>query len=199
MTTAMGIRTSMMAGVLASVVALGAVACGGDDRTATDARGTDATPAPTSTSVPSSASEPGEPGESAGLGVEQPTPRGNLVTVFAVEPLAVPTPAVTAGLDSPRSVVAIDGQFCAAGGSDVRAVGESDFFLVTAGERLLSFWDPPQPLKQPRFPASATVRAGECLRGWVTFLVPPNDEIAAVRWDANGNGGGPFVEWDVAG
>ena len=129
------------------------------------------------------------------LGTEQATPVGNRVTVFELEAPAEPDAALSEEPEEGATLAAVDGQFCAAAGEDVRALSESDFFLVTSDERLLSYWD--EPVNTPRFPASHTAAAGECVRGWVAFIVPEGDEVVAVRWDTNGTGMGPFLEWKV--
>jgi hypothetical protein len=129
------------------------------------------------------------------LGTEQATPVGNRVTVFEVEQPAEPDAPLTEELEDGATLAAVDGQFCATAGEDVRALSEGDFFLVTSEERLLSYWD--QPVNTPRFPASFTAKAGTCVRGWIGFIVPEGDDVVAVRWDTNGTGTGPFLEWQV--
>ena len=147
---------------------------------------------PTSAAVASPSSAPsGTP-----LGTTLTTPEDNAVTVFRVEMPSDPDEPLSVEVDDGSRLAAVEGEFCAAGGDDVRAVSEADFFLVTAEERLLSYID--ATMNSPRFPASHTAAASTCVRGWVGFAVPEGDRVIAVRWDVTGTGGGPFLEWQVA-
>jgi hypothetical protein len=179
------------------VLALLGAACSGDDEanagaapaTATSRRsGTRATTQPT-TSVPTGAA----------LGTTLATEVGNEVTVFSIDerPMAATT-GVSVESGGPPVLATVDAQFCATAGAPVRDVGGGDFYLLISSGRLRGHWpgdDDREQITDPQFPLSHTVRAGRCVRGWIGFLLEQDDEVVAVRWDANGNGTGPFLDW----
>ena len=132
-----------------------------------------------------------------GLGETQATPAGNEVTVFAVEHPVTPDHALSDQPDEDAVLAAVDAQFCAAAGTDVRAVSEVDFFVLTSDGRQRGRWNEDDYARNPRFPLSMTVADGECVRGWVTFELEDDEDIALLRWDTNGNGSGPFLDWRV--
>lgn len=146
------------------------------------------------TEAPDGANTPAAPP----LGAELTTPVGNTVTVHRVEAPLEPNRDDEIELEENLAFAGIEAEFCAAAGSAVRGVSEGDFFVVTDDERVWAAWGAEEYLKDPRFPASATAAPGECVRGWVTFAIREGAAIETVRWDLNGGGAGPFLEWQVA-
>ena len=177
------------------LVVLVAAACssGGGESPMTRNDASNAAPGATATSAPVASPSSAPSGTALGTALE--TPEGNSVNVFRVEMPAEPDEPLTVEVDEGSQLAAVEGEFCATGGDDVRALSDTDFFLVTADERLLSSID--ATMNSPRFPASQTAAASTCLRGWIGFAVPAGDAVAAVRWDVTGTGGGPFLEWKV--
>jgi hypothetical protein len=173
-----------------------AAGCSNDSGESPMARNDASNAAPGSTATSAAVASPSTAPSGTGLGTTLTTPEDNAVTVFRVEMPAEPDEPLTTELDAGAQLAAVEGEFCAAGGEAVRAVSEADFFLVTADEQLLSYLD--ATMNAPRFPASQTAAPSSCIRGWVGFAVPEGDRIVAVRWDVNGTGGGPFLEWQVA-
>ena len=181
--------------VVATAVTLSGAACSDDGETAAGGVGGGAPPSAVTT-APVAPTPEEEATPAAALGETQPTPAGNEVTVFAVDHPATPDHRLASTPEEGAALAAVDAQLCATAGADVRAVSDADFFVLTREGRLRERWaDEDDYARNPRFPISQTVRAGECVRGWITFELEADDVVEMVRWDANGNGTGPFLDW----
>jgi hypothetical protein len=146
-------------------------------------------------SEPSAGTTPSVPSISGSVGQTLTAPDGSKVTVRSIEVPAVPNNEQTPEPVPGTRFVAADVEVCG-GSKQVDNVGERRWSLETtapSGERRLSAWDAPRSPKSPRFTAGATVRAGECVDGWVVFQIGDTATPVSVNYDTSGTGIGPLV------
>lgn len=119
-------------------------------------------------------------------------PDGAKVTVQTVAVPARPNRVPEAEPVPGSRLAAVEVQVCA-GTTAIENVGEGRFtFRSTAGVGSAP-WAAPAYTNDPRFPASQTVRPGECASGWITFEVAADAQAASILYDTTGGGAGPFL------
>ena len=183
------------------VIILVLAGCASDDagttaaeRTATATRSSPASKSPsltpTSRPTPITTTPPPIPA----LGVEQSTTNGE-VTVYAVEfPVEAQHRAAEGIATEGTDFAVADIQACV--GAATASYYPSDFLLVTADNRTYSFWNVQIGAREPNLTDSMRdVPAGQCTRGYLTFELPPDAQVAQVRYSPS-SGGLPLL-WAV--
>lgn len=129
------------------------------------------------------------------FGTEQTyTTTGSKVTVYAAEsPVANPKPLppeFDLGQDVQPAVV--DAQICAGPkGTEVRA---GSFQLKATDNRVYTVPPVPYGAKDPAFPQARVLQPADCIRGYVTFLVPPGTTIGQVFYSPESSARN-FLAW----
>lgn len=149
--------------------------------------GTTGAPGPTTTRSGPTTSLP-----TGAIGQTLTAPDGAKVTVESVAVPARPNRVPEVEPVPGSRLVAAEVQVCA-GSTAIENVGEGRFtFRSTAGVGSAP-WTAPAYTNDPRFPASQTVRPGECASGWITFEVAADAQVASILYDTTGGGAGPFL------
>jgi hypothetical protein len=95
----------------------------------------------------------------------------------------------------------VDIKVCANGSVDADGYGfdASSFQLVDTESRSFEFWNVQVGARDPNLTYTVsgvdTPRAGSCVRGWLTFELPPKTKIASVEYRPSG--GGTPLTWTI--
>lgn len=131
----------------------------------------------------------------AALGAEQPWKTTSRITVFEVQSPPT-TPKVLAVEPDPGFKLAVvRAQVCA---TDSRIDARTQNFnvkLVT--NELYPIWSQPQAGADPAMPVSQSLPPGECIRGFITFQIPADAQVAQVLYSGASDGRDAIV-WKVA-
>ena len=124
-------------------------------------------------------------------------PDGAKVTVESVAVPARPNRVVEAEPVPGSRLAAAEVQVCA-GATAIEGVGEGRFTLRSTAGVGSAPWTAPAYTNDPRFPASQTVRPGECVSGWITFQIGAEAQAASILYDTTGGGAGPFLTFTAS-
>jgi hypothetical protein len=188
---------------IVTLTMLALTACGGDDdassptsapSTTAQATTTSKTASPT-TAAPTTTTTPPVPK----IGEPQQTPGGNTATIYEVRSPAEPDHALVLAPPAGQQSAAVDAELCIRSDYDTATgvpIFEDSFTVVTADHRVWSFWNVQEYALSPRWGESPLV-AGQCSRGWITYLVPVDAVISQVRFDPGGGvlTGKPPLVW----
>lgn len=104
-------------------------------------------------------------------------PTGSKVTVYAAQFPPVKSKPLSTPLEDGSAPAVADVQVCV--GDKATEVRSTSFQLKGADNRLYFVYGLPESATDPAFPASQALQPGECIRGWVTFPIPVDAEVAA--------------------
>lgn len=107
-------------------------------------------------------------------------PTGSKVTVYAAQFPPVKSKPLSTPLEDGLAPAVADVQVCA--GDKATEVRSTSFQLKGADNRLYFVYGLPESATDPAFPASQALQPGECIRGWVTFPIPVDAQVAAIYY-----------------
>jgi hypothetical protein len=102
------------------------------------------------------------------------------ITAYKVQDPAVPNRELTLDAGAGNHFAALDVKVCA--NSDGVEVGEDSFELQDTESRHWKFWNVQDYARDPRFEFPPPMRSGECIRGWITYIVADGAKLVNVLY-----------------